>query len=97
MSVTWRTAEDGVRTWSAAFPAHQLPLHRPLTPVALGEDGAFWNVDAAFELPAYSRRDAFLYDVVDRILIVRRRRSWLLRGIIAAVRSRVRGGRSDAR
>ncbi|MGO3371209.1 glycosyltransferase [Microbacterium gubbeenense] len=97
VSVTWRTADDGVRTWSAAFPAHQLPLHRPLTPVALGEDGAFWNVDAAFELPAYSRRDAFLYDVVDRILIVRRRRSWLLRGIIAAVRSRVRGGRSDAR
>ncbi|MGO1839247.1 MAG: glycosyltransferase [Candidatus Microbacterium stercoravium] len=85
VSTTWRTARDGVRTWSAAFPAHELPLHRPLTPVTTA-DGAMWNVDAAFELPAFSRRDAFLYDIVDRILIVRRRRSWVVRGAVSAAR-----------
>jgi len=85
VSLTWRTARDGVRTWSAAFPAHELPLHRPLTPVAT-TDGAMWNVDAAFELPAYSRRDAFLYDIVDRVLTVRRRRGWIVRGAISVAR-----------
>ena len=79
-NVTWRTAADGVRSWSAAFPAASLPLHRPLTPVVVAGD-TITNIDAAFELPPYSRRDAFLYDVVDRILVVRRRRHWLVRGI----------------
>ncbi|GGD35207.1 hypothetical protein GCM10010915_14610 [Microbacterium faecale] len=79
-NVTWRTAADGVRSWSAAFPAASLPLHRPLTPVVVAGD-AITNIDAAFELPPYSPRDAFLYDVVDRILVVRRRRHWLVRGV----------------
>jgi len=91
VSLTWRTADDGVRTWSAAFPAHQLPMHRPLTPVVTEADGTMWNVDAAFELPAYSRRDAFLYDIVDRILIVRRRRGPIVRGTVSMARRALRG------
>lgn len=89
-SVAWRTADDGTRSWSAAFPAQALPMHRPLTPVMVARDGSAWNVEATFELPAYSRRDAFLYDIVDRVLVVRRRRHWSVRGAKSLVARLVR-------
>lgn len=78
-STAWRTADDGVRSFTAAFPAGSVPMHRPLTPVLVSGD-AVWNIDATLELPPYSRHDSFLYDVVDRILVVRKRRHWALRG-----------------
>ncbi|GGO62847.1 hypothetical protein GCM10010910_13970 [Microbacterium nanhaiense] len=88
-SITWRTAPDGVRSFTAAFPAAALPMHRPLTPVLI--DGAqVWNIDATLELPPYSRHDSFLYDVVDRILVIRRRRHWSVRGALALVRRALR-------
>jgi hypothetical protein len=81
-STAWRTADDGVRSFTAAFPAGALPLHRPLTPVLIGGERV-WNIDASLELPPYSRHDGFLYDVVDRILVIRKRRHWVVRGALA--------------
>ncbi|GGF46081.1 hypothetical protein GCM10010922_22300 [Microbacterium sorbitolivorans] len=80
-STAWRTAGDGVRSFTAAFAVGSLPMHRPLTPVLI-EGDAVWNLDATLELPPYSRHDSFLYDVVDRILVVRKRRHWAIRGAI---------------
>ncbi|HLT66903.1 MAG TPA: glycosyltransferase family 2 protein [Microbacterium sp.] len=88
-STAWRTAEDGVRSFTAAFAAGSLPLHRPLTPVLMQGD-AVWNIDATLELPPYSRHDSFLYDVVDRILVIRKRRHWSARGAIALVKRALR-------
>lgn len=85
-SIAWRTADDGVRSFTAAFAAGSLPMHRPLTPVLI-EGDAVWNLDATLELPPYSRHDSFLYDVVDRILVVRKRRHWALRGAVTLAKS----------
>lgn len=93
-SVAWRVSDDGVRTFHAAFPAHALPLHRPLTPVAILDDGSAIGVEARLELPPYSERDAFLYDVVDRVLVVRRRRGRIARGARGFAR---RGARAALR
>ncbi|WP_110588491.1 glycosyltransferase family 2 protein [Microbacterium suaedae] len=78
-SVTWATSRGGARAYSSAFPATGLPMHRPLTPVVVTADGKVLGVEAALELPPYSPRDAFLYDAIDGVLVVRRRRHWIPR------------------
>ncbi|WP_221585427.1 glycosyltransferase family 2 protein [Microbacterium sp. G2-8] len=86
-SVTWTEEQGGVRTWAAAYPTAALPMHRPLTPVFRVGDEVL-NVGGAPSLPPYTPRDAFLYDVVDRVVVVRRRRHWLPR---AARRAAIMG------
>ena len=88
-SIAWRTADDGTRSFTAAFAAGSLPMHRPLTPVMI-EGGRVWNIDATLELPPYSRHDSFLYDVVDRILVIRKRRHWFVRGAVQALKRAMR-------
>ena len=88
-SIAWRTADDGTRSFTAAFAAGSLPMHRPLTPVMI-EGDRVWNIDATLELPPYSRHDSFLYDVVDRILVIRKRRHWTIRGAMIVARKMLR-------
>ncbi|MTE22728.1 glycosyltransferase family 2 protein [Microbacterium sp. ZXX196] len=87
VSVTW-TGEDA---WSAVYPVAALPLHRPLTPVVRAPGGECVPVPGEPPIPPYAPRDAFLYDVQDGILVVRRRRHWIPRAARrAAILARAR-------
>ncbi len=92
--VAWGPEEDGRRRWTAVFPASALPLHRPLTPViADRRTGEVVSARSACWPPPYAPRDRFLYDRIDGVLVVRRRRHWIpraLRRAVLVVRERVR-------
>ncbi|MGW9112802.1 glycosyltransferase [Microbacterium sp. NPDC055683] len=93
-SIRWSRDADGSWRWRATFPVTSLPLHRPLTPALLVHaTGSASAIRGEGELPAYGARDSFLYDRVDGVTVIRRRRHWApraaRRGIILA-RDRVR-------
>ncbi|WP_051171964.1 glycosyltransferase family 2 protein [Microbacterium indicum] len=87
-SVTWTEAADGTWRWAIAYTTPLVPLHRPLTPVLVA-GGDVVPVLGAPELPPYTPRDGFLYDVVDGVPVIRRRRHWApraaRRGAIVAI------------
>ncbi|GAA3653289.1 hypothetical protein GCM10022202_11450 [Microbacterium marinilacus] len=89
--VEWTAAGDGRLAWSARFPAGALPMHRPLRPaVAAPGTGEVLAMGGPAAPPAYEPRDRFLYDRIDGVLVVRRRRHWapraLRRAAIVALR-----------
>jgi hypothetical protein len=98
--VDWARDAAGGWLWRATFDASTLPMHRPLAP-ALRVVGAGVAVamrgDCA--VPEYRAKDRLLYDQLDGILVIRRRRHWLPRAarrgaVIAGGRVARRLGRS---
>ncbi|MBP2437565.1 glycosyltransferase family 2 protein [Microbacterium amylolyticum] len=96
-SVTWSAGADGRSNWTAAFSSRSLPMHRPLTPLLVGPNEQALVVTAVPGgplLPEYTSRDTFLYDVSERVVVIRRRRHWLPRAFRRALwiaRDRLRG------
>lgn len=84
--VTWRDAGAGRIGWTARFPAASLPMHRPLRPaISDPQTGDVLAVGGPVQPPAYAAADRFLYDRIDGVLVVRRRRHALPRALRRAM------------
>lgn len=81
--VTVHLTRSGSREhWDARFAIASLPLHRPLTPaVELLEPAHVVPVQYLGAMPVYSARDGLLYDRIDGVTVIRRRRHWAIRGM----------------
>ncbi|QBR74663.1 glycosyltransferase family 2 protein [Microbacterium sediminis] len=77
--VSWRRRAEGDWEWTAGFPVRSLPLHRPLTPAMRVPAGVVVSVRSEAALPEYDKMDPFLYDPFGPVVMIRRRRHWILR------------------